>query len=218
MARADPLKSLKQVYKDFITEELPPEAAEDVLLPTFTGCKSQMHRTRQEDLPKLPQSAAEVQLAGEYAQTSTGDNFVLQQTDQPVILATDENLRVMAKCETLLMEGTFKAAPNLYNQLFTIHGIYKDRCLPLLYCLLPDKSQATYYAVIDEVKRKMLQLDLVLNPSKLMSDFESGLLPALRAHFPKCSNQRVLFSPHQGYLEQGTGTGTRDSIQLHPYC
>ena len=101
MARADPLKSLKQVNKDFITEELPREAAEDVLLPTFTGCKSQMHRSRQEDLPRLLQSAAEVQLAGEYAQTSTGDNFVLQLTDQRLIVATDENLRVMAKCETL---------------------------------------------------------------------------------------------------------------------
>ena len=39
----------------------------------------------------------------------------------------------------------------------------------------------------------MLQLDLVLNPSKLMSDFESGLLPALRAHFPNAAIKGCYF-------------------------
>ena len=79
------------------------------------------------------------------------------------------------------MDGTFKVVPRIYLQLFTIQSIhYRGFCIPLVYCLLPEKRRETYYEVFDTLRRKMAETNLVLNQTKLMLDFESGLLPALR--------------------------------------
>ena len=39
----------------------------------------------------------------------------------------------------------------------------------------------------------MVQLDLILNPETLMSDFETGLLPALQQHFPNAAVRGCYF-------------------------
>ena len=184
MAKEDPIRPLKQLYKDFITSENLPDDADDVLIPSFTGCRTQMHRSRHENFPVLPTSREEVKLEGEWATTSTGQRFLLHQDADMVILATDENLQLLADSEILFLDGTFKAAPRLYRQLFSIHGLHHGHCLPLVYCLLADKKRESYHALLDHIKRHMAELNLVLNPSKLICDFESGLLPALRCHFP----------------------------------
>ena len=91
------------------------------------------------------------------------------------------------------MDGTFKVVPRIYSQLFTIHGLYRGFCIPLVYCLLPDKRRETYYEVFDTLRRKMAETNLVLNPTKLMLDFESGLLPALRTQFPNATIKGCYF-------------------------
>ena len=91
------------------------------------------------------------------------------------------------------MDGTFKVVPRIYSHLFTIHGLYRGFCIPLVHCLLPDKRRETYYEVFDTLRRKMAQTNLVLNPNKLMLDFESGLLPALRTQFPNATIKGCYF-------------------------
>ena len=69
----------------------------------------------------------------------------------------------------------------------------RKRCKPLVYALLADKRADTYYSVLDLLKRKLLELDLVLNPEMVMSDFESGLIPTLRSHFPNSNIKGCYF-------------------------
>ena len=64
------------------------------------------------------------------------------------------------------MDGTFKSVPMIYCQLFSIH------VLPLVYCLLPDKRRNTYHNVLDIAKRRLADFDLVLDPDRVISDFE----------------------------------------------
>ena len=66
-------------------------------------------------------------------------------------------------------------------------------CIPLVYCLLGDKKQETYHTVIDQLKRKMAEKELILDPTKLMCDFEAGLIPALRKHFPNSAVKGCYF-------------------------
>ena len=73
------------------------------------------------------------------------------------------------------MDGTFKAAPRVFTQLYTIHAVYRDHVVPVVYCLLSNKTRATYHRVFDILKGAMATLGLVLNPETTMSDFESGM-------------------------------------------
>ena len=44
----------------------------------------------------------------------------------------------------LFIDGTFKCCPRYFYQLYTIHGCKNGNYVPLLYCLLPLKSEACY--------------------------------------------------------------------------
>ena len=42
-----------------------------------------------------------------------------------------------------LIDGTFKYCPTFFMQLYTIHGMVNGY-MPLVYCLLPNKTKDTY--------------------------------------------------------------------------
>ena len=61
MAKEDPIHPLKRLCKVFITsEDLPDD--DDVLIPSFSGCSTRMHRSRHENFPVMPTSREEVKL------------------------------------------------------------------------------------------------------------------------------------------------------------
>ena len=84
-------------------------------------------------------------------------------------------LQLLSQSTTLFMDGTFKIAPRLFAQLYLIHAVYRDHVVPVLYCLLPDKSRTTYHRMFDIVRGKMAASNMQLNPQIIMSDFESGM-------------------------------------------
>ena len=44
----------------------------------------------------------------------------------------------------ILKDGTFKYCPTFFMQLYTIHGTVIGHYMPLVYCLLPNKTQDTF--------------------------------------------------------------------------
>ena len=42
-----------------------------------------------------------------------------------LILTTNNSLHVLVDCHTLFVDGTFKATPRIYQQLWTINGQYQ---------------------------------------------------------------------------------------------
>ena len=117
----------------------------------------------------------------------------MSQDDDIIIFATDANLQILSQSSALFMDGTFKAAPRLFTQLFTIHTVYRDHFVPLVYCLLPNKQRTTYYAALETIKRKMADIHLLFNPDSVMSDFELGLINALEMIFPNASLEGCYF-------------------------
>lgn len=45
------------------------------------------------------------------------------------------------------MDGAFKAAPSMYEQVFTICGAVGQKALPFVYCILTDKTVDIYQNV-----------------------------------------------------------------------
>ena len=75
-----------------------------------------------------------------------------------IVLATAENMEILAASDTLYMDGTFKSAPRIFSQLYSIHGVSYGRVVPLVYCLLADKSRATYYKMFRILKVSVIPL------------------------------------------------------------
>ena len=61
-----------------------------------------------------------------------------------VLFGCKSAVDVLATCKVWLSDGTFKTAPKLFEQVYTIHGMEQGFCVPCIYALLPDKSQSTY--------------------------------------------------------------------------
>ena len=90
--------------------------------------------------------------------TASGDDFVIYQDDEMIVLATARNMDILEASDTLYMDGTFKSAPRIFSQLYSIHGVSYRRVVPLVYCLLADKSHATYYKMFRILKVSFIPL------------------------------------------------------------
>lgn len=118
-----------------------------------------------------------------------------------------ENLRLLCEADTVLVDGTFDACPSLYSQLFTIHVFKETRLLPLIYCLLPDKSAATYVSLFGILQTEAVKSNLFFQPQRFISDFESGIIRAVAASFPNAAHQGCYFHFTQAVWRQVQSLG-----------
>lgn len=61
-----------------------------------------------------------------------------------LVFATQRNIDLLARAKVWFMDGTFKVTPSIFFQVYTIHVMYKDAVVPLVYALLPNKTEETY--------------------------------------------------------------------------
>ena len=141
----------------------------------------------------LSEGRQDIDLSGDYSLTLDQQQFLLHQDANLLIFTTEPNLRLLSNAETIYMDGTFKASPQIFEQLYSIHTTYRGHVVPVVYALLPDKLRETYHSMFDALKRKMAELDLTFNPQFIISDFEASLIPTLRHHFPNCDHHGCYF-------------------------
>jgi hypothetical protein len=97
-----------------------------------------------------------------------------------LIFATDEQVDILQDTEDLLVDGTFKVVPEIFYQLFIIHGVFRDHVVPLIYALLRRKNAETYQYLITEI----LNIAPRWSPRTIMLDFEQASMGAFQAAFP----------------------------------
>lgn len=191
-----PLLKLKSSY-DVVISTQTVSQADAVLLPSYRSVENILKRQRSQDIPKLPQNQRDVTLDGPWSKTIGGDRFLLQtpviSENEMIVYATDSSLLRLADCKTIYLDGTFQTCPSLYTQLFTIHGLFNNFVVPLVYALLSNKSSASYYRLFDIIKQAMFSLGAVLNPEIVLSDFESGLIDVIRVQFPNTTHSGCHF-------------------------
>ena len=94
--------------------------------------KSSLYRSRLQRFPTLPQIREEIDFRGEWTQTAHEEDFLLVDTGQNdqnclVPFATVGNLEKFCEAETIYIDRTFKASPQLFYQLFTVHAVYNGQ-------------------------------------------------------------------------------------------
>jgi hypothetical protein len=121
------------------------------------------------------------------------------------------------------MDGTFDSCPALFSggQLFSIHIFHLDKLLCVVFCLTSTKSTSFYNTLFAILHRGAARLGLQLKPAMLLSDFESGLIPAVANSFPQTFHRGCHFHFCQAIYRQVQSLGlvqaydSRPEIRLH---
>ena len=165
-----------------------------VNLTSFQNLKSSLYRSRLQRFP----TRAEIDFRGEWTRTAHEENFLLMDTGQNdqnrlIAFATFGNLEKLYEAETIYIDGTFKASPWLFYQLFTVHAVYSGQHFPFVYALLLNKTTLTYNGFFAKLKECCLENGLHLNPSVILSDFEGGIISSIALQFPGARHQGCFY-------------------------
>jgi len=96
-----------------------------------------------------------------------------------LIFATDGNMELLARSQNWYADGTFKTAPPLFQQVYTIHVRQHGTIIPAVFVLMNERSTNAYVRILTELKN--IRPDL--NPLTVMTDFEQASLLAFRTIF-----------------------------------
>jgi hypothetical protein len=100
------------------------------------------------------------------------------------------------------MDGTFDYAPMLLVQMFTIHGKKNCHYVPLVFCLLPNKSKESYSNTFDIIKSKCTMLRLNFEPREVVVDFEESIHGAVREMWPNVKLIGCRFHLSQSWIRK----------------
>ena len=125
-----------------------------------------------------------------------------------LIMATEACLRLLGENSSWFMDGTFKVAPRLFRQLFTIHIMIAGKVIPCVYGLMALKSEMSYKWIFREIKDHVDQQHLPpLQLVTTMTDFERAMMDAVDEEFPAAQSRGCLFHYTQALWRKIQGLG-----------
>ena len=169
------------------------------LMSTANSLKSAYSRSRLAHVPRLPVNAVDMQIHEEYRSiySAEGDipflliDFTFADAANGVIDGRVHEYVLLVWYAYLAIAGSlllqpFSVCPATFYQYFTINTFLgtSRRLIPLMHCLLSGKTQNIYSRLFAKIKEKAHELNIAICWETSMSDFETGLLPALSAEFP----------------------------------
>ncbi|KAK3913130.1 PKS-NRPS hybrid synthetase [Frankliniella fusca] len=111
-----------------------------------------------------------------------------------LVFASKAGLKALTRSLTWQLDGTFETSPDIFAQILTIHGEYREHMLPLVYALLPDKLETSYTRVLEAIKDVCVQKHLRRpDPATVIMDFEKGMNNAVATVFPDAELRLCLF-------------------------
>lgn len=113
---------------------------------------------------------------------------------------TDDNNRILLfgrenhqqwshQMEEIFMDGTFSLSPPLFKQVFVVLAKRGEYVFPVLYGLICNKLHATYAKLFGIIKAVWP----LFNPQTISTDFEAGIINAIRDLFPNAIIRGCLF-------------------------
>lgn len=162
-----------------IRQELQKSVPSSLTTTDMEYVRHTVYNARRRVLPCLPKNASEVHkiLSAINIVTSKDENFIFinSESDNIVVFSCTTNIRVLSSVSRLYMDGTFNYCTRYFCQLFTIHGYVNEHYIPLLFCLLPNKSTETYKKLFTLVISTCLTHKLSLSINEIVVDFEKAI-------------------------------------------
>lgn len=150
-----------------------------------------IYRERRKRHPTLPKSRDDVHisLSNMAIETSKSDSFLLvNDSDNGIVIFTCRaNLECLCLVDELFMDGTFRCCPRFFTQLYTIHGYMNGNYIPLVFILLPGKSELIYRSAFSSLLTMCTERGFLLTPSVIHVDFEDTVMKMVHTIFPTTS-------------------------------
>lgn len=132
-----------------------------------------------------------------------------------VIFTTKLNLQTLCSADTVLMDGTFKSCPKPFCQLYTILAYVNTFYIPLVFALLPDKTQSTYETLFHHVLTQCEVTGLQFEPECVLMDFERAAMNAVEAKFSQTRLIGCRFHLGQSWWRRIQSLGLSDDYRQH---
>ena len=134
-------------------------------LPTDDALRQAIGRRRRANLPPLPSTVAEIQLAGRLSLTADGRDFVVgdtgsQDASRIIVYGTASGLNMLCNSDQIFGsqikflliphlseisgDGTFYVVPHMFSMLYTFHVVRGGKSMPVVYALMCSKSGEDY--------------------------------------------------------------------------
>ena len=113
-----------------------------------------------------------------------------------IIFTTQSNLGCLCRQITnIFIDGTSKSCPKFFDQVYSIHGCKHENYMPLVFALLPTRTQKCYAELWTLVIRICEERHLILCPDAIHIDFEQSMISVIVSVFPatkiKCCRRRI---------------------------
>ena len=174
----------RQIVQSVI-ENVSQEVAQRV--GSATNLRETVRRKRRADdaFPRNPQHRRDINIPPALRRTLKGEDFLkydsgMEDDHRILIFCTDEMINVLAQHPQWMADGTFKIAPSIFYQLYTIHALVHGNLVPCVYALLPDKREETYRDMLTALTR----IQPLLQPVSCLIDFELASKNAFLHMFP----------------------------------
>ena len=180
--------------------------------------RSIVRREKRKCQPPLPEIIDTLEFNGPERCLFDGEDWLLIDTysnlgERIIVFASGQNLARLAQAEWWAGDGTFSRAPQVqrecFQQLYTIHAPVHGALCPLAYCLLCGKSTAIYTTLLKSLMDKIETNRLTLSLQCFFSDLESGMISALKQHFPALRHEVCFFHLSQSIWRKVQDFGLR---------
>ena len=163
---------------------------EGSLLPSdIKNAALSLYRERRKNMPALPKSRSEAQDAKQSLslETNKSENFV-------IVNDKDSEILIFFLCKPIfkhyvILWQSYSSTEHLNPvqntfQLYTIHGSKNCHYLPLVFALLPSKSEQCYNKMWSLLINICCERNLQLKPAVIHIDFERIMHNAITSCFP----------------------------------
>ncbi|KII73272.1 hypothetical protein RF11_04823 [Thelohanellus kitauei] len=141
-------------------------------------------RQRRNTHYRIPTSTQDFIIPDEFKVTNRGIRFLLDDTQitgqRVIIFSTDDALNILSQTNSIFFDGTFSVVPDIFYQLFVLHGFIHGQIFPLVYVLMERKTKESYLIVW-----RKLQEYITENLTSAMCDFEIASIQAFNETFPQ---------------------------------
>ncbi|RNA33573.1 hypothetical protein BpHYR1_012155 [Brachionus plicatilis] len=192
IAKITPKVSPRQIITKFNEEVRSKEAV--AFMATYDADRQAVNRYKkqvQPEYPPEPKKLSDIVIPDFLKLTLSDQDFLLYDSgeiddERFFIFSTTDNLKLIENSQ-IFADGTFSIAPRLFHQVYTIHGLVHGRCVPLIYCLLPRKTEQIYVKVLNVIvadnSSTVISPYLSAPPLSITSDFERAFINACESTF-----------------------------------
>ncbi|CAM4828975.1 unnamed protein product [Rotaria magnacalcarata] len=155
-------------------------------IPVFDRVKSSLYEYRSSKQPLVPKALSSIDIPYRLTRTLLDQNFLLcnNQLVSVVGFASSIGIKLLGDNAHWNADGTFRTAPKLFYQSYSIHVWDKFSMKPVIYAALPNKNTNTYDTFLNELIVYAQINGISLTPKSILIDFEMAAHQAFSKNFP----------------------------------